>query len=160
MKKKASQEVEAPADNELTILVYSHDRDVRQAVIRAIGSRLLPHGPGLRYREFATEPAAMRCLDEGGIDLVILDGEATPVGGMGMARQIKDEIDNGPPVLLLTGRPDDDWLATWSRAEAVVERPINSVDVLTAVRALLREHLGAVPSAAWRLPRGQTLSAR
>ncbi|MCV7063842.1 hypothetical protein H7I76_33135, partial [Mycolicibacterium vaccae] len=36
-------------------------------------------------------------LDEGGFDLVILDGEAAPVGGMGIAKQLKDEIGHCPP---------------------------------------------------------------
>ena len=57
-------------------------------------------------------------MDTGAIDLAILDGEAVPAGGMGIARQLKDEIYQCPPVLVLTGRPQDAWLATWSRAEA------------------------------------------
>ena len=43
-------------------------------------------------------------LDEGGVDVAILDGEATPAGGMGIARQVKDEIYQCPPILVLTGR--------------------------------------------------------
>ena len=35
---------------------------------------------------------------------------------MGIAKQLKDEIENCPPVLVLTGRADDAWLASWSRA--------------------------------------------
>ena len=42
-------------------------------------------------------------MDEGGFDLVILDGEATPAGGMGIAKQLKDEIADCPPILVLTG---------------------------------------------------------
>ena len=59
-------------------------------------------------------------MDAGGIDLAILDGEAVPAGGIGIARQLKDEIYKCPPLLVLTGRPQDGWLATWSRAEAAV----------------------------------------
>ena len=44
-------------------------------------------------------------MDKGGIDLAILDGEAVPAGGMGICRQLKDEIYQCPPVLVLTGRP-------------------------------------------------------
>ncbi len=46
----------------------------------------------------------IRQMDEGGFDLVILDGEATPAGGMGIAKQLKDEIADCPPILVLTGR--------------------------------------------------------
>ena len=77
-------------------------------------------------------------MDEGGFDLAILDGEATPVGGMGIAKQLKDEIDDCPPILVLTGRPDDAWLANWSRAEAAVPHPIDPIRLGEAVVSLLR----------------------
>ena len=66
-------------------------------------------------------------MDAGGIDLAILDGEAVPAGGMGIAKQLKDEIYHCPPMLVLTGRPQDAWLATWSRAEAAVPHPIDPI---------------------------------
>ena len=72
-------------------------------------------------------------MDEGGFDLVILDGEATPTGGMGIAKQLKDEIADCPPILVLTGRPDDAWLASWSRAEAAVPHPIDPIRLGDAV---------------------------
>jgi DNA-binding response OmpR family regulator len=78
-------------------------------------------------------------LDEGGIDLAILDGEATPTGGMGLAKQLKDEIADCPPILVLTGRADDAWLASWSRAEAAVPHPIDPIALGEAVATLLRE---------------------
>ena len=66
-------------------------------------------------------------MDEGGFDLVILDGEATPVGRMGIAKQLKDEIDQSPTILVLTGRPDNAWLASWSRAAAAVPHPMDPI---------------------------------
>lgn len=135
-------------DSELiTVMVYSDDRAVRQEVINALGTRMAPSAPEFDFLEFATEPAAMRRLDEGGVNLAILDGEAAPVGGMGFARQIKDEIDGSPPIVLLIGRPDDAWLATWSRAEAVVQRPLDPVALAHAVGDVLRGVVGAVASA-------------
>lgn len=77
-------------------------------------------------------------LDEGKIDLVILDGEAVPAGGLGIARQMKDEIYQAPPVLVLTGRPQDAWLATWSRAEAAVSHPIEPIRLAEVVIDLAR----------------------
>ena len=65
-------------------------------------------------------------MDAGGIDLAILDGEAVP-GGMGLCRQLKDEILRCPPILVLIGRPDDAWLATWSRADGAVSHPIDPI---------------------------------
>jgi DNA-binding response OmpR family regulator len=77
-------------------------------------------------------------MDEGGIDLAILDGEATPTGGMGIAKQLKDELEICPPVLVLTGRRDDTWLAAWSRAEAAVSHPIDPIVLGRTVLGLLR----------------------
>ena len=92
----------------------------------------------LTYVEVATGPMVIRLMDEGGFDLVILDGEATPTGGMGIAKQLKDEIADCPPVLVITGRPDDAWLASWSRAEAAVPHPIDPIRLGDAVAGLLR----------------------
>ena len=52
---------------------------------------------------------------------------------MGIAKQLKDEIFQCPPVLVLTGRPQDAWLATWSRAEAAVPHPIDPIQLAEAV---------------------------
>ena len=126
------------ADKPLRVLVYSDDRDVRSAVLSALGARPHPDLPPFEYVEVATEPVVFQHLDAGGIDLVILDGEAVPVGGMGIARQVKDEIYQAPPVLVITGRPQDAWLATWSRAEAAVSHPIEPIRLAEAVIALAR----------------------
>src|SRR5919112_1495628 len=97
----------------LRILVYSDNPRTREQVRLALGKRGHPDLPELIYEEIATGPMVIRQMDKGGFDLVILDGEATPVGGMGIAKQLKDEIAECPPVLVLTGRPDDAWLASW-----------------------------------------------
>jgi DNA-binding response OmpR family regulator len=127
----------------LRVLVYSDDVDVRQQVILALGRRPHPDLPELEYVEVATGPVVLQNMDAGGIDLVILDGEATPTGGMGIAKQLKDEIYRCPPVLVLTGRPQDAWLATWSRAEAAVPHPIDPIRLAEAVSALLRSRVPA-----------------
>ncbi|CAM5714821.1 Two-component system response regulator OS=Streptomyces glaucescens OX=1907 GN=SGLAU_09805 PE=4 SV=1 [Streptomyces glaucescens] len=89
--------------------------------------------------ECATPGAVVRELDKGGIDVCVLDGEAVPMGGMGLCRQIKDEVFECPPVLLLIGRPQDAWLATWSRAEAAVTLPVDPVEFASALASLLRQ---------------------
>ena len=110
----------------LKILVYSDDSSIRQNLISALGKRLTPELPENEILEFATGPAIRQYLDnKGKADLFILDGEAAPEGGMGIARQLKDEIFNCPPVLLLVARAEDHWLGSWSRAEDVVVYPID-----------------------------------
>jgi DNA-binding response OmpR family regulator len=128
-----------PASNDpLRILVYSDDPTTRQNVMQALGKRLHPELPELTYLEVATGPMVIKQMDAGGFDLAILDGEATPTGGMGIAKQLKDELATCPPILVLTGRPDDAWLATWSRAEAAVPHPLDPIVLGRTVIGLLR----------------------
>lgn len=130
----------------LNVLVYSDDAAVRTQIMNALGTRVAPELPRLSFVEVATEPVVMRKLDAGGVDLVILDGEAHPAGGLGIARQIKDEIFNAPPVLVLIARPQDAWLATWSRADGVVPQPIDPVVLAETAATLLRRRVSAALS--------------
>jgi DNA-binding response OmpR family regulator len=123
----------------LQVTVYSDDAVIRRQVIDVLGRR--PH-PGLsqvEYTEIATVAALFAGLGGKGADLVVLDGDATPVGGLGIARQLKDELAVCPPILLLVGRSADHWLAKWSRADAVVQRPFDAIAISSAVvQTLLR----------------------
>ena len=138
------------SQKQLRIVVYSDDMTVRAHIAAALGSRvaldLAPHA----ITEFATGPALRLYVDgqarkgELDIDLFILDGEAAPEGGMGIARQLKDEVFNCPPVLVITARKEDAWLATWSRAEANVLHPIDPFTLAETVADLLRASIARV----------------
>ena len=130
----------------LRILLYSDDANVRDEVMLALGRRPHPDLPPVEYVEVATEPVVLQQMDTGAIDLAIFDGEAVPAGGMGIAKQMKDEIFKCPPILVLTGRPQDAWLATWSRAEAAVSHPIDPIELAEAVIKLLRPRVPAPAS--------------
>ena len=122
----------------LRVLLYSDHVDARDQVRRAIGTTVAADLPPVEWFEVATGAAAIEAVDAGGFALLVLDGEAGKVGGMGLARQFKDEIYQCPPVLLLTGRPQDAWLASWSAADATVCRPIDPFELQEAVAGLLR----------------------
>ena len=122
----------------LKVLVYSDDSSVRQQVILALGRRPHPDLPEVEYVEVATEPVVIQQMDSGTIALAILDGEATPAGGLGLCRQLKNEIFNCPPVLVLTGRPQDGWLAGWSLADDAVSHPLDPIAVSEAIAGLAR----------------------
>jgi DNA-binding response OmpR family regulator len=117
------------------VLLYSDDSDTRAAVRQAIGRRAAADLPPIEWAEYAAVVAA---ADAGGLDLMILDGEAVPVGGMGICRQLKNEVYRCPPVLVLTGRPHDAWLATWSQADAAVPHPLDAFLLGQSVADLLR----------------------
>ncbi|MFV0130271.1 hypothetical protein ACLGI4_21615 [Streptomyces sp. HMX112] len=124
-----------------TVLVYSDNAHTREQVRLAAGRRPAADVPPVEYIECATLPAVLERLAGGGVDVCVLDGEAAPAGGMGVCRQIKDEVFDCPPVLLLIGRPQDAWLATWSRADSAVTLPVDPVDFPDALAALLRSRL-------------------
>src|SRR6201994_3231707 len=123
----------------MKVVVYSHDADTRARVRLVIRPRPAPDVPEAEIIDVATEPMLFRLLDAGGVDVMILDGEAQPYGGMGVCRQAKDEIHNCPPALLIVGRADDGWLATWSRADAVVSHPIDPIALAQELAGLMRE---------------------
>ncbi|CAB4764645.1 MAG: hypothetical protein F2717_01820 [Actinobacteria bacterium] len=123
----------------LVITVYSDDSTVRQSVIAALGKQLDKQLAPHEIKEFATAAALRLYVDsKKQVDLFILDGEAVPEGGMGVARQLKDEVFNCPPVLIITGRVQDNWLATWSKAEASVTHPIDPFTIAAKCAALLK----------------------
>lgn len=128
----------ADAPRDLMVLLYSDDVDTREAVRLAVGRRPASDVPRVAWLECATPAAVISALDEGGIDLVILDGEASPIGGLGLCRQIKSEIFRCPPVLVLLGRPQDSWLAAWSMADNAVLHPLDPAAVAQAVAELAR----------------------
>ena len=125
-----------------SVLVYSHRPEVRDAVRTAVGRRPAADVGPLTWIECQTGDEVVAAVDEGGVDLCILDGEAQPTGGMGVSRQLKNEIYRCPPILVLTGRREDAWLASWSQADLAVPHPLDPAAVAQAVAVLARRRLG------------------
>lgn len=125
------------------VAIYSDDSAVRSAVKAALGSKL---GEALSIEaiEFATADAFRQYIDQTDLngsvraELIILDGEAVPEGGLGVARQLKDEVYNCPPVIVLIARQSDAWLAAWSRAEASLQHPVDAFALAKTATELLR----------------------
>jgi DNA-binding response OmpR family regulator len=128
-----------------TVLVYSNSADVRALVRTAVGRRPSPDSARIEWVECATNAQVVEQLDEGDLDLVILDGEAQPTGGAGLARQFKYEIDDCPPIIVLIARKQDGWLASWSLADAVLSQPIDPVDAAAVVAEQLRRRSSGIP---------------
>src|SRR3954447_6920954 len=133
----ASDQAQGPA-RPLTVLVYSDDPRTREQVMLAIGRHPASDLPAVDYVELGDANAVVAAVDDGGIDLAVLDGEAAPVGGIGLARQLKNEVRDCPLILLLIGRRDDRWLAVWSQADAAVAHPIDAMALVDTAVELLR----------------------
>ncbi|TNY36220.1 response regulator transcription factor [Thermomonospora catenispora] len=133
------------ADGEapMKVLVYSDDADTRAQVRMAIGRRPAADLPPVEYVEVATHPAVVARLDAGDIDVAVVDAEAQPAGGLGVCRQAKDEVYDCPPFVAIIARRDDGWLATWSRADAVVSQPLDPMALAEAVADQLRRRRAA-----------------
>ncbi|HET8600319.1 MAG TPA: hypothetical protein VFL99_08335 [Segeticoccus sp.] len=127
------------AIHRVKVLLYSDDITTRDAVRLGVGRRPARDVEIESWHECATAPAVIEAVDAGRFDLLILDGEATPVGGMGLCRQLKSEIYRCPPVVVLTGRPQDGWLAAWSQADMAVPHPLDPLALSTAVAQVARE---------------------
>ena len=129
--------------SKLLIVIYSDDSTVRQSLRTALGARLSPEFPENEIHEFATADALRLFAVESNrenrkkISLFILDGEATPEGGLGLAKQLKDELFNCPPTIVVVGRSQDSWLAGWSRADGVITHPIDPFTIDKTVISVL-----------------------
>ncbi len=119
------------------ILVYSDDRSTRAEVISSIGRRPGKGAPTIEWFEAATEFGVLDLLASHDFSLMIFDGEAAKVGGMGLAKQMKEEVAGCPPILLLIARPQDEWLGRWSKAEAMVTFPVDPRELQVAVTRML-----------------------
>jgi DNA-binding response OmpR family regulator len=121
-----------------TVLLYSDDPQVRERMRLAIGPR--PAADlDVEFVESATYDETVRLVDDLDIDLLVLDGEAAPAGGLGIARQLKDEITDCPPTCVVIARAADRWLAAYARVDATLVYPLDPVQTATTVAALLRE---------------------
>jgi DNA-binding response OmpR family regulator len=126
-----------------TVLVFSHRPKVRESITNAVGRRPAPDVGRVKFLEVGAVAEVLAAMDSGQVDLAILDGEAQPTGGMGLCRQLKNEISNCPPIVIAVQRRDDRWLATWSQADAVLVHPLDPLVAAETVADVLR---GAVPA--------------
>ena len=124
----------------LQIVIYSHNQDTRAHIASSLGRQIAMDLPEHRITEIATGPALRLHVDsKKHVDLFILDGEAQPEGGMGIARELKDEVFNCPPVLLVVARQSDAWLASWSKADDVMMHPADPFSLADKAASLLRK---------------------
>jgi DNA-binding response OmpR family regulator len=130
------------------VLVYSHRQDVRERIMTAVGRRPAPDVGRIDFLECASISDVLMAIEDRTVDVVILDGEAQPTGGIGISRQIHQEALVIPPIVLTVRRAADRWLATWAQADEILVHPLDPVIAAETVASLLRRLPARVPTAA------------
>jgi CheY-like chemotaxis protein len=125
-----------------TVLLFSDRASVREQMRLAIGYQPAP-GLSVRFVEAASYPAVVTLLDETEVDVLVLDGEAQPGGGLGIARQLRDEYPDPPPVAVVIARAADRWLAAYARVDATLMHPLDPITTGLAVADLIRARAAA-----------------
>jgi DNA-binding response OmpR family regulator len=133
------------SDSTSTVLLYSDDPKVRDRMRLAIGTRPAADLT-VRFIDAATQGEVIRLIDSTDIDLLVLDGEAQPAGGLGISRQIKDEFDDCPPTVVVIARAADRWLAAYASVDATLTHPLDPMTTGQTVAAMLRDRAAGVPS--------------
>jgi DNA-binding response OmpR family regulator len=128
-----------------TVLLYSDDVAVRDRFRLAIGPR--PAADlAIEFVDATTWEDCRNLLDDYEIDLMVLDGEASPAGGLGIARQTKDEYAEPPPTCVVIARAADRWLAAFAQVDGTLLYPLDPVTTGQTIASMLRARRdGAYP---------------
>ena len=127
------------------VVLYSPRAERRTAVRSAIGRRPSVDLGRINWVECTTYDELIAEVDRGDVEVAILDGEAQPIGGMGLSRQMKYELDECPAVVVVVARKDDRWLATWSLADATLIYPIDPLTAAEVIAEQLRNRAAGIP---------------
>jgi DNA-binding response OmpR family regulator len=126
-----------------SVLLYSDDPAVRDRIRLAIGPR--PAADlSIEFVDASTWEECRRLLDDYEIDLMVLDGEAAPAGGLGIARQVKDEYADPPPTCVVIARAADRWLAAFAQVDATLMYPLDPVTTGQTIAGMLRARRNGV----------------
>lgn len=128
-------------DQTVKVLLFSDDVDTRRAVIDGVGLRPGKGSPRIEWVEAATRFGVIDAIEHNDFAALVLDGEATKEGGMSIAKEVAGTFDDVPPVIILTARQQDDWLATWAGAAATVPEPLDPITLQETVAAALAGEL-------------------
>ncbi len=104
--------------------------------------RLELSGEEVTFLEAANGNDALVLAEAHHPDLVVADVAATPYGGYGLTRDLKANPETACPVILILDRYQDEWLARWSGADALVYRPVDPFALAQVASRLLEEEQG------------------
>ena len=119
------------------VLLYSDKVEVRDRIRQAIGTRPAV-GVSVKFVDSSSYDECIKIVDTTDISLLVLDGEAQPAGGLGIARQLRDEVEDCPPICVVIARAADRWLAAYARVDATLVHPLDPFTTGRAVAAILQ----------------------
>ncbi|QWW20431.1 hypothetical protein I6B53_04975 [Schaalia sp. 19OD2882] len=125
------------SEESVDVLVFSDDADTRKAVIDGVGIKASKNSPRITWHEAATTFGVTEAVGAHDFALIVMDAEAKKHGGMGIAKELENTVDRVPPIIYLTARQQDEWLATWAGAAATIARPLDPMRLQEAVAAVL-----------------------
>jgi two-component system response regulator len=126
------------SETPVKVLVFSDNSSTRQAVITGVGFKASKDTAPIEWLEAATAFGVFELVDSHDIAVLVLDGETQKEGGMSVAKELANTRENLPPILMLTARPQDQWLATWAGASRIVSAPFDSQELQENLAELLR----------------------
>ena len=126
----------------IKVLLVASDQRVRERLRLAL-ERLEVTGEEVEFLEVADGNDAIAVAEARHPDLVVVEVGVTPYGAFGVARDVKASPEVACPVVVVLERPQDDWLARWSGADALVNRPIDPFALAQVARRLVEERRGA-----------------
>ena len=126
------------SETPVKVLVFSDNSSTRQAVITGVGFKASKDTAPIEWLEAATSFGVFELVDSHDIAVLVLDGETQKEGGMSVAKELANTRENLPPILMLTARPQDQWLATWAGAGRIVSAPLDPQELQENLAELLR----------------------
>jgi DNA-binding response OmpR family regulator len=127
------------------VLLVASDPRVRERLRLAL-ERLGATGEDAQFLETGNGNDAMALVEAHHPDVVVVEVGVTPYGAFGIARDVKASAETACPVIVVLERPQDEWLARWSGADALVGRPVDPFALAQVARRLIEERRGSAPA--------------
>lgn len=109
----------------MRILVVSESPSERDRAVSALA--LID---GAEVDEASGARQATELVMDAQYDVLVVDGDLAPKGGFSWLYELNAAAQLAgvapPPAIVLTARPQDDWLADWADARGVLRKPVDS----------------------------------
>ncbi|MDR3106658.1 MAG: hypothetical protein LBU05_00425 [Bifidobacteriaceae bacterium] len=133
----AATQLRTSQSGSIRVLVYSDNAAFRGEIIKGLGDALGADRKPIAWTEVATHEMAMILCLEDRYDLIVMDNEAGRLGGVGLTRQMRGELEWTPVILLLLARQQDAWLGAWSGADAALLQPVDPFQLAATAARLV-----------------------